>query len=302
MIRLEKERIYMENKTKGHLAALITIVIWGSTFIATKILLKHMNPIEILFLRFLLGFAVLILAYPKRLKIKDRKQELVFAGAGLCGICLYYLLENIALTYTMASNVGVIVSIAPFFTAVLFQFLMPLEEKLTLNFFVGFLVAMIGICLISFNGARLELNHTGDILSVAAAVVWAFYSMLTKKISTYGYNTIQTTRRTFAYGIVFMIPTLFWFGFDIELKNVLQPECVFNLIYLGVGASALCFVTWNYAIKFLGAVKTSVYIYAIPVITVITSAMILKEHITIMAMAGTAMTLAGLFLSEKKQK
>lgn len=292
----------MENKTKGHLAALITIVIWGSTFIATKILLKHMNPIEILFLRFLLGFAVLILAYPKRLKIKDRKQELVFAGAGLCGICLYYLLENIALTYTMASNVGVIVSIAPFFTAVLFQFLMPSEEKLTLNFFVGFLVAMIGICLISFNGARLELNHTGDILSVAAAVVWAFYSMLTKKISTYGYNTIQTTRRTFAYGIVFMIPTLFWFGFDIELQNVLQPECVFNLIYLGVGASALCFVTWNYAIKFLGAVKTSVYIYAIPVITVITSAMILKEHITIMAMAGTAMTLAGLFLSEKKQK
>lgn len=292
----------MENKTKGHIAAIITIVIWGSTFIATKILLKHMNPIEILFLRFLLGFAVLVLAYPKRLKIKERKQELVFAGAGLCGICLYYLLENIALTYTMASNVGVIVSIAPFFTAVLFQLLMPSEEKLTLNFFVGFLVAMIGICLISFNGARLELNHTGDVLSIAAAIVWAFYSMLTKKISTYGYNTIQTTRRTFAYGIVFMIPTLFWFDFDIELQSLLQPECVFNLIYLGVGASALCFVTWNYAIKFLGAVKTSVYIYAIPVITVITSAIILKEHITIMAMVGTAMTLAGLFLSERKQK
>lgn len=126
--------------------------------------------------------------------------------------------------------------------------------------------------------------------------------MLTKKISTYGYNTIQTTRRTFAYGIVFMIPTLFWFDFDIELQSLLQPECVFNLIYLGVGASALCFVTWNYAIKFLGAVKTSVYIYAIPVITVITSAIILKEHITIMAMVGTAMTLAGLFLSERKQK
>lgn len=292
----------MENKTKGHIAAIITIVIWGSTFIATKILLKHMNPIEILFLRFLLGFAVLILAYPKMLKLKDRKQELVFAGAGLCGICLYYLLENIALTYTMASNVGVIVSIAPFFTAVLFQILMPAEERLTLNFFIGFLVAMIGICLISFNGARLELNHTGDILSIAAAIVWAFYSMLTKKISTYGYNTIQTTRRTFAYGIVFMIPTLFWFDFDIELQTLLQPECVFNLIYLGVGASALCFVTWNYAIKFLGAVKTSVYIYAIPVITVITSAIILKEHITIMALAGTAMTLAGLFLSERKQK
>ena len=57
---------------------------------------------------------MLIAVYPKRLGIKDKKQELTFAAAGLCGICLYYLFENIALTYTMASNVGVIVSVAPF--------------------------------------------------------------------------------------------------------------------------------------------------------------------------------------------
>ena len=96
----------------------MTILIWGTTFISTKVLLKAITPIEILFLRFTIGLIVLSLVYPRRLKIKERKQELYFAAAGLCGVTLYYLLENIALTYTFASNVGVIISIAPFFTAV----------------------------------------------------------------------------------------------------------------------------------------------------------------------------------------
>lgn len=290
----------MNKTTTGHIAALITILIWGTTFISTKILLVDFTPIEILFFRFLLGLLVLIIVYPKRIKIKDRKQELTFAAAGLCGICLYYLLENIALTYTMASNVGVIISIAPFFTAVLSHIFMKTEEKLKVQFFVGFFVAMVGICLISFNGRELELNPIGDILAVVAALVWAVYSLLTRKISSYGYNTVQTTRRIFTYGIVFMLPFLFVFDFNLDIQNVVKPEYALNLIYLGIGASALCFVTWNYAVKMLGAVKTSVYIYMVPVITVATSVIVLKEKITWVSAIGTILTLIGLFLSESR--
>ena len=106
----------MANSTaKGHLAALITILIWGTTFISTKVLLVDFQPIEILFFRFLMGLLALLIVCPHRLKGTTIKQESVFAAAGLCGVCLYYLLENIALTYTMASNVGVIISVAPFF-------------------------------------------------------------------------------------------------------------------------------------------------------------------------------------------
>ncbi|MCM1392431.1 MAG: DMT family transporter, partial [Ruminococcus sp.] len=118
----------MNETAKGHLSALTTILIWGTTFISTKILLENFSSIEILFFRFLLGLIILIIAYPKRLKISSKKQELTFAAAGLCGICLYYLLENIALTYTMASNVGVIISGAPFFTAVFTHIFMKTEE------------------------------------------------------------------------------------------------------------------------------------------------------------------------------
>ena len=292
----------MNKTTMGHIAALITIVIWGTTFISTKILLADFSPIEILFFRFLLGLLVLIIIYPKRLKLSDRKQEITFVAAGLCGICLYYLLENIALTYTMASNVGVIISIAPFFTAVLSHIFMKTEERLKAQFFVGFFVAMVGICLISFNGRGLKLNPIGDILAIIAALVWSIYSLLTRKISSYGYNTIQTTRRIFTYGIIFMIPFLFVFDFNLDAGKFIKPEYALNLIYLGIGASALCFVTWNYAVKILGAVKTSVYIYIVPAITVATSVIVLKEKITSVSAIGAILTLIGLFLSESRWK
>lgn len=285
---------------QGHLFAIVTIFIWGTTFISTKILLKAMSPIEILFLRFTIGFIVLLIFYPHRLKVKERKQELYFAAAGLCGVTLYYLFENIALTYTFASNVGVIISIAPFFTAIFAHFFLD-REKLRLQFFIGFAVAVIGIFLISFNGSsNLKLNPLGDILAVLAAVVWAAYSVLTKRISGFHYNTIQATRRIFFYGLVFMVPALLIFGFEPKINQLIQPVILCNILFLGLGASALCFVTWNTAVKILGAIKTSVYIYMVPVITVITSVIVLRETITGVAIFGIVLTLSGLIISEIK--
>lgn len=293
----------MKNKTSiGHLTALLTIVIWGTTFISTKVLLADFQPVEILFFRFVIGFLTLLAICPKRLKGVTRKQELTFLAAGLSGICLYYLLENIALTYTMASNVGVVVSVSPFFAAILAQLFIKSEEKLRANFFFGFVVAMAGVALISFQGAELKLNPLGDILAVLAALVWAVYSILTQKISSFGYPVILTTRRTFFYGILFMIPALFLFDFRWDLHRFTTPINLFNLIYLSMGASALCFVTWNFAVKRLGAVKTSIYIYLIPVITVATSMLILKEPITWLSAIGTILAIAGLFLSEYTKK
>lgn len=293
----------MKNKnTTGHLSALLTIIIWGTTFISTKVLLTDFQPVEILFFRFIMGLLALLVVYPHRLKKVTGKQELTFAAAGLCGICLYYLLENIALTYTMVSNVGVIISVAPFFTAILTYLFIKGEEKLRVNFFLGFALAMVGIFLISFNGSKLELNPMGDLLALLAALVWACYSVLTKKISSYGYNTILTTRRVFIYGILFMIPALFLFDFVLEFTRFSNPVYLLNIVYLGLGASALCFVTWNFAVKVLGAVKTSIYIYMVPVITIVTAVLILKEPLTILSVIGTLLAIIGLFLSEYNGK
>lgn len=158
---------------------------------------------------------------------------------------------------------------------------------------------MAGVALISFNGSKLELNPLGDVLAVLAAFVWACYSILTKKISSFGYPVILTTRRTFFYGILFMTPALFLSDFEIGTERFADMAALLNLLYLGLGASALCFVTWNLAVKVLGAVKTSVYIYMVPVITVVTSVLILKEPVTWISVMGTVLAVAGLFLSER---
>lgn len=286
--------------TAGHLAALITVLIWGTTYISTKVLLQAFQPVEILFFRFAMGFAALCLVKSHRLRLADKKQEVLFALAGLCGVCLYSLLENIALSYTMASNVGVIISAAPFFTAIISHFLVKQEEKLKANFVVGFFLAMAGICLISFNGSSLKLNPLGDLLALSATMVWGCYSVLTRKISSYGYGTVQTTRRIFGYGLLFILPAMIFFDTDWNMERFVQPVYLFNFLFLGLGASAMCFVTWNYAVKILGAVKTSAYIYLEPVITVVTSVLVLNEKITPLAAIGTLLTMTGLIASEMK--
>lgn len=285
-----------------HAAAFITILIWGTTFISTKVLLRELSPVEILFIRFLIGYLALWCACPHTLSLTNKKQELYFAAAGLCGITLYYLFENIALTFTLASNVGVIISVAPFFT-VLFDCLLLRNRRPSGHFLIGFLLAMIGIILISSgSGSALQVNPLGDILALIAAIIWAAYSTLTRKISSFGYQTIITTRRTFFYGLAFMVPAVLFSDFHLTLSQIINPKLLFNLFFLGLGASALCFVTWNLAVKKLGAVKTSAYIYLVPVITASTSALILKERLSFQAICGIILTLFGLYLSGRHRK
>ena len=216
----------MRNKIlMGHLFALVTILLWGTTFISTKVLLRSFTPIEILFFRFIMGLIVLFLIYPHRLRVTDKKQEWIFAGAGLSGITLYYLFENIALVYAPASNVGVITATAPFFTALLAcRFLAG--EALQKKFIVGFVLAIAGIAMISFNSAtQLQINPLGDLLALAAAATWAVYAVLSKKISAFGYNAIQSTRHTFMYGLVFMLPALLFMDFRWGFERLADVLC-----------------------------------------------------------------------------
>lgn len=282
----------------GHAVAFITVLIWGVTFVSTKVLLEAFTPVEILFIRFSMGYLALAAAFPKFMKFEDPVLETLFAGAGLCGVTLYFLFENIALTYTMASNVGVLVSIAPFLTAMLaWKFLRA--ERPGAVFFAGFACAIAGISMIYFNGAGvLKLNPLGDALALLAAFVWAVYSVIIKKIGAYRLNTVLVTRRAFFYGLVFMLPVICIMGFSPELEALARPRYFLNLLFLGFGASAMCFATWNFAVKRLGAVKTSIYIYMVPVVSVISAAVILREHITPLAACGTALTLGGLAISE----
>jgi drug/metabolite transporter (DMT)-like permease len=289
-------------KIKAHFAASFCIIVWSITFISTKILLEDFTPTEILFFRFILAYIMLFFLSPRLLIPKEIKEELLFALAGLCGVTIYFLFQNIGLTYTLAANAGVLVSVAPMFTAIIAHFLVP-GVKLQMNFIIGFIMAVTGIFLINFNGSfLLQLNPLGDILIILAALAWAFYCNLLISVNKKGYGLIESTRKIFFYGLVFMIPALLFMDFEWNLSRFTDSLNLLNTLFLGIVASGLCFLTWNYAVGVLGSVKTSIYLYLIPIVTIIFSALILHEPITLICLAGTALILAGLAISEKKAR
>ena len=293
---IDKKRFML----KAHILAAITITIWGTTYISIKLLLVDFSPSEIMFYRFIIAFIFLYIIKPKGLPFNSIKEELFFALAGFCGVTLYFILQNTCLVYTLASNAGVLVSIAPFFTAILSLFLLKTEMPKK-SFFIGFFFSIIGIALISFNGNFiLKLNPLGDMMAIASAFVWALYSILMKILSEKNYDIILCTRKIFFYGLITMLPILPLLDFKFGFERFASVPNLLNMLYLGLFASALCFVTWNYALKVLGAVKTSVYIYFNPIVTIISSALFLRERITVVAMAGVFLILFGLYISENK--
>ena len=207
----------MKNETAlGHVLTLMTIIIWGTTFVSTKVLLEAFTPIEILFFRFTLGYLSLWAIYPRKGTYGTLRQELLFAAAGLCGVTLYFLLENIALTYTFASNVG-----SSFDRTVLTAF-----------WRIGCWTA--SRCGNAFRRVRRradghyphrferqlrpQAQPRRDILATLAAVVWACYSILMKKIGAFRMNMVFCTRKVFFYGLLFMLPALFIFDCRLGLE------------------------------------------------------------------------------------
>ena len=293
------------NQIQGHLAAFFTIFVWGLTFISTRVLMVSFTPVEIMFFRLFLALLALLVISPPRL---DRlrldgpalRAELKVMLAGLCGVTLFFLFQNLALLYTLTANVSVLISVAPLFTALVSR--LVLGDRLKSSFFVGFTAAMLGIILIAFNGSLvLKLDPLGDLLSLLAALSWAFYSVVVKQIDPPPGAMFALTRKVFFYGLLFMLPVLPLFHFRLGLERLAGGSNLLNLLFLGVVASALCYLTWNYAVHRLGPVRTSAYIYVVPVITIIASALLLHEPITLVAMIGVALILAGMALTEREK-
>lgn len=290
-------------KFTGHLAALFTIIVWGTTVISsTRLLNGGLSPAEVVICRFFLAFVLLNIIYPPRLKFEGIKRELMYAVSGLLGVTLYFFLEIVALQYTKAANVSVIFATAPFFCGI-FALFSKKADKPKFNFFVGFALAITGIILVTFeDGFTFDLNVTGALFAIGSALSWGLYSLLSKTIGSYGHHVIQTTRRIFMYGLIFMIPTVFIFDVDINhIKLLADTEMLMNLLYLGLCASGVCFLTWSHATNTLGPVKATTYIYGTPLVTIIFSYFFLKSQtLTVQLFIGAALIIAGLVISVTK--
>lgn len=303
----------------GLFAAAFTILVWGITFVNTRALLQAgFSALEIQILRFALAYAALWVVHPRRVRLPFAK-ELPFIGMGLTGVAVYQFLENSAIHYTTASNVAILVACAPIAAALLNRFF-GTRTRLSPWFFVGFPIAMAGVAMVSFAGIhRFHFDPVGDLMALGAMVSWGFYSILVARVNETGLSQLFVIRRSFFWALVLLLPFAVYgatptggavlrgsfqttFDAAVNAHRFASALNWINLGFLGLFASAACFVLWNIACKRLGIVRCSVGLYLIPAVTVLFAWFFLGETLTPSAIAGTGLILLGVFLSEKRAK
>lgn len=285
-----------------HLMALLTVIIWGTTFVSTKVLLSYgLGPAEILLYRFVLAYVSIWWVCPKVLFARKGRDELLFVAAGLCGGSLYFVAENTALGITLASNVSLIICTAPILTAFL-AYAFRKGEKLQGRLIGGSLLALTGVALVVFNGSfLLKISPKGDFLTVLAALMWACYGLILKQLDS-AYPVLFITRKVFFYGVLTLLPVFYFQPIHWHWEVMMRPAVYLNLLFLGLLASMLCYIMWNTAVKQLGVVRTTHYIYVVPLVTLFTSALVIDEKITGIALIGSVCILSGVYMAERGWK
>lgn len=284
----------------AHLGVILVVVVWGSTFVSSKVLLNEgLMPADIFFYRFLMAYACLFLLYPKLLFSQSWRDELVFLGLGLMGGSLYFLTENMALVYSTSSNVSILITSCPMLTALIVGFFYR-SERVNRKQFLGSVIAFVGMVMIVLNGQLiLHLNPLGDMLALCAAFTWAFYSLLMKLVMT-RYSTEFITRKVFFYGLLTILP-YFWLVSPLNYDTAIlsQPKILYNLLFLGFVASTGCYLLWNWVMRQLGAVKATNCLYLQSLVTMLVASNILGERITWMAILGTFILIFGMIRTQQ---
>lgn len=285
-----------------HLCAALTVTAWGVSLVSTRVLLDHgLHPIEIYIYRFVIAYLGILCICHKRLRANTMKDEGLFLICGLVAGSVYFIAENVALEYTLVTNVSLITSLTPLLTVLLVGVVYR-NQRPGRGAYIGSLVAFLGVGLVIFNSSfNMAINPIGDLLSLLAALCWAVYGLLLKPLNAH-YTELFITRKVFFYGVLTAIPFL---AVEPEISNpaiLLEPVCLWNLLFLALICSMGAYLTWAYAIVKIGPVTASNYLYFQPVITMIFALIALGETVTVIGYIGSGLILVGVWLADFLQR
>lgn len=311
------------------------VAIWGSTFVFTKMLLQAgLTPAQIFTFRFIIAYVLLALysvgrtvkkewgranhifhlssfishfsSFISHLFCNNWRDELLMVALGVTGGSVYFLAENAAMLYTTATNTSLIVCSCPLFAMLLFAVFYRQSEPITRVQALGSVIACLGMAVVVLNGHFvLHLSPLGDLLAFGACLCWAVYSILMQP-ALQRYDTLFITRKVFFYGLLTIIPYFIlvpeetWI-FTPSIFQFFNSSILLNLLFLGVVASMLCFLVWNWVIGKLGAVVATNWVYLNPLTTILFAWWLLDEQITVWFLLGSALILVGMYLADRKK-
>ncbi len=291
----------MKEKSRKLLFTFLTImvvVVWGTTFASSKVLIdRGMDTIDILFLSFMIAYLSAVVVSHKKLWSDNLRDEIIHALCGLIGGALYYLTQVEALKYTLTTNVSILVTAAPILTAILAYFIF--KEKFSKQMIIGSAIALLGAVLVVFNGKfELDIDPTGNVLSIIAALSWAGYSILLKILGE-KYSVTFTIRKVFFYGLLGLLAYSLIHPLNIKLEVISNVTVIGNLIYLGLISSLVCYAIWSMAVNELGPTKTANFMYIQPFATLLVGYFVLNENIVLASIFGLLLIIGGVYLTER---
>ena len=293
----------MSNENKKRLTAYLKLtaaaVIWGISFIATKVAVAEVPPAVIIWLRFSIAVIILFfyLLLRKKLSLPSNQDLGYLALLGFLGVSLHQWLQSTGLVTAQASTTSWLVSTSPIFMALLaWGFL---KEKITLSSFVGILLASLGVLLVVSHGNIGSIFHgdfgsVGNILVLFSAMNWAVFSVLSRRALD-KYSAMFVLFYAMLFGVLFSsIHFLSIQGW--MYIHQLSPIAWLAVAFLGIGCSFLAYTFWYDGIKSIGATQAGAFLYIEPLVSMVVAAMVLNESITLAALLGGSLILVGVWL------
>ncbi|MCE9646889.1 MAG: DMT family transporter [Chloroflexi bacterium] len=289
------------HKTKflPYLEALFAVIVWGASFIATKIAVGEISPIAVVWLRFAMGIPILLVAVVVRKQFAFPKggEWLYFALLGFLGISFHQWLQSNGLKTAQATTTAWIVSTSPAFIAILGW--LVLKEKLSLLQSLGIVLAMVGVLAVVSKGDLSNLaigrfGSYGDFLILISAVNWAVFSILSRR----GLQHHPSTRMTFWVMTIGWLITsaAFLTGRNYTEIHLLDTRGWVAMIFLGIFTTGLAYIAWFDALGQLPAAQTGAFLFVEPLTSMVVAAIILNEQVTLVSILGGAVILLGIWL------
>ncbi|BAI60882.1 conserved hypothetical protein [Methanocella paludicola SANAE] len=293
-------KITADGKTK--LTLVFVMALWGGSFIASKIGLEGLYPVELATLRFAIAVPLLIaitLLIEGRKAFRIAPKDLpVLIIMALTGVTLQYIVQFAAMTFTSVTNTALLINMGTFF--VIIPSALFLKERLSIDNIMGIVIAFLGAALVATNGVfAFTPNLIGDGLVILCAVMWAIYILVGNKLAG-KYSVLSQLNYIFIIGFIGLLPVYFLtphhaFG----SLSITTWECI---LYLAVVCSVIAYFFFNDAIIRLGPSKTAIYQYLEPFFAIVLAIALLSEPLTAAIAMGAAFIIAGIAMADNNLK
>ena len=285
--------------------ALLAIIFWGFSFIATKLALREVHPFTLLTLRFGIGGLLLVLVQLQRnrgfLKTFSSKDWVSIIFLAIVGISGHTLLQAYGLLYTSAINTGWIVAIMPIFITIAARLF--LGERITARRMIGILVGFCGIFLVISKGvfslSIFRFGSTfGDILALISAITWTAFTVGGKGFLS-RFSPLAAITPIMIVGCLITLPFT-WLKWEWDILFRLSLTGWTGILFLGVFCSGLAYLFWYSALEKNDSGIVGIYLYLEPLVTLIGAYFLLKEEIQWITLWGGGMILLGVYLAARK--